>query len=139
MSSNQEEKPAAEMDEAIKQKIIHEMEEAHLKAIDSLSRYKFVMFGYWAAIWVHLNRLGGFGQPNPFHDLVETARNQRDKKPEPKAPNPMDGKIDWLRQYREKTGANLQEALRAWETDRNPPKQDPTDTDKEPEDAIPGK
>jgi hypothetical protein len=32
-----------------------ELNVAEAKAIDALSRYKFQMFGYWAAIWVHLN------------------------------------------------------------------------------------
>ncbi len=36
----------------------NEIQEAADKAIDSLARYKFVMFGYWAGVWVHLNRLG---------------------------------------------------------------------------------
>jgi len=36
-----------------------ELREAEEKAIDALSRYKFQMFGYWASIWVHLNRLSG--------------------------------------------------------------------------------
>ena len=49
------------------------LHEAETKAWDSLSRYKFQMFGYWAAIWVHLNRIGGFKRPNPWHDLVEQA------------------------------------------------------------------
>jgi hypothetical protein len=52
-----------------------ELDEAERKALDSLGRYKFQMFGYWAAIWVHLNRLGGFGLPNPFSTLVMDARD----------------------------------------------------------------
>ena len=32
------------------------------------------MFGYWAAIWVHLNRLGRFNKPNPFRPAVILAR-----------------------------------------------------------------
>lgn len=48
--------------------------EAEQKAWESLARYKFQMFGYWAAIWVHLNRIGKFGKPNPFKQLVLTAR-----------------------------------------------------------------
>ena len=47
-----------------------EMREAEVKAWRSLAGYKFVMFGYWAAIWVHLNRIGGFDKPNPFKPLV---------------------------------------------------------------------
>jgi len=33
------------------------IEEAEKKAIESLSRYKFVMFGYWTGVWVHLNQI----------------------------------------------------------------------------------
>ena len=43
-------------------------------AIDSLARYKFMMFGYWAAIWVHLNQIDDKKEPNPFRDLVKLAR-----------------------------------------------------------------
>lgn len=53
-----------------------EMDEAEAKAWDSLSRYKFQMYGYWAAIWVHLNRIGGFKRPNPWKCLVDTARGR---------------------------------------------------------------
>ena len=56
------------------EKIIAEMDEAERKAFDSLSRYKFQMFGYWAAIWVHLNRLSGLKKPNPFKSIVHQAR-----------------------------------------------------------------
>ncbi|RWK12499.1 hypothetical protein [Mesorhizobium sp.] len=38
--------------------------------------YKFQMFGYWAAIWVHLNRIGEFKRNNPWRDLVKEARKQ---------------------------------------------------------------
>ena len=54
-----------------------ELATAERKAWDSLSRYKFQMFGYWAAIWVHLNRIGGFKLANPFRSLVETAREAK--------------------------------------------------------------
>ena len=50
------------------------LNEAEYKAHDSLSRYKFMMFGYWAAVWVHLNEIGGFGKPNPFREYVALAR-----------------------------------------------------------------
>jgi len=49
-------------------------QEAFENAIDSLSRYKFMMFGYWAAIWVHLNQISGEKEHNPFRDLVGKAR-----------------------------------------------------------------
>lgn len=53
-----------------------ELEEAERKAWESLSRYKFQMFGYWAAIWVHLNRLGHFGRHNPWGELVKMSREK---------------------------------------------------------------
>ena len=56
----------------IKEKII----EAEQKALDSLSRYKFLMFGYWAAIWVHLNRIAGNKEKNPFTDFVKLAKKK---------------------------------------------------------------
>ena len=52
------------------------MNEAERKAFDALRRYKFQMFGYWAAIWVHLNRAGGFKKPSPFRGLVKFARSE---------------------------------------------------------------
>lgn len=50
------------------------LDEAEAKAWASLARYKFMMFGYWAAIWVHLNRVGGFNRPSPFKPLVGLAK-----------------------------------------------------------------
>lgn len=55
--------------------ILHELEIAEAKAWGSLARYKFQMFGYWAAIWVHLNRIGGFKRPNPWAGLVKVAKD----------------------------------------------------------------
>ena len=60
----------------MKNKLILELDAAEYKAWDSLSRYKFQMFGYWAAIWVHLNRIGGFGRSNPWGGLVKMARDE---------------------------------------------------------------
>ncbi len=53
--------------------------EAYESAIDSLARYKFMMFGYWSAIWVHLNNLDEKKEPNPFRELVQTARRIQHK------------------------------------------------------------
>lgn len=50
------------------------LQEAEFKAWDSLSRYKFQMFGYWAGVWVHLNRISGQRLPNPWGELVVDAR-----------------------------------------------------------------
>lgn len=54
--------------------LLKELDEAEHKAIDSLARYKFQMFGYWAAIWVHLNRISGAKRPSPFKSIVNQAR-----------------------------------------------------------------
>lgn len=51
-----------------------DLNEAEARAWDSLARYKFWMFGYWAAIWVHQNRASGQGRPNPFKALITVAR-----------------------------------------------------------------
>ncbi len=53
--------------------------EAEAKAWESLARYKFQMFGYWAAIWVHLNRISGQNRPNPWSGLVTAARNRQNE------------------------------------------------------------
>lgn len=58
----------------MKERIAKEMNEAEEKALDALGRSKFQMFGYWAAIWVHLNCIGEFNRPNPFKQQVLQAR-----------------------------------------------------------------
>jgi len=58
-------------------KVEIEIEEAENKAWTALAGYKFMMFGYWAAIWVHLNRISGQKRrPNPFRKLVYFARQR---------------------------------------------------------------
>ena len=52
--------------------------EAFEKAIDSLARGNFRMFGYWAGIWDYVNRTGGSKDGNPFAELVSLARQMRD-------------------------------------------------------------
>lgn len=56
------------------ERLRNELAHAEQKAWDSLARYKFQMFGYWAAIWVHINRIGGFKADNPWSGLVKHAR-----------------------------------------------------------------
>lgn len=55
--------------------------EAEVKAWDSLARYKFEMFGYWASSWVKFNqalpKLLRAG--NPFKRAVDLARIVRDE------------------------------------------------------------
>ncbi len=53
------------------------MDEAEKKAWNALSRYKFNMFGYWAAVWVHWARIQGGHRPNPFRGVVKFARESR--------------------------------------------------------------
>jgi len=60
--------------------ISNAMADAYLKAFDSLGRYKFLMFGYWAGQWVKLNSLLPHPQPNPFAGLVIFARERPDLK-----------------------------------------------------------
>jgi len=64
----------------VKDKLAQELNEAERKAWDSLARYKFMMFGYWAAMWVHLNKVGGFHRNNPFAALVMSARVAKKEK-----------------------------------------------------------
>lgn len=52
------------------------LQEAETKAWEALTKYKFIMFGYWAAIWVHLNQLNQTKRPNPFINLVKLARGR---------------------------------------------------------------
>lgn len=47
---------------------------AEKKAWLSLSKYKFMMFGYWAAIWVHYNKECTLKNNNPFSHLVKFAK-----------------------------------------------------------------
>lgn len=54
------------------------IKEAEHKALDNLARYKFMNFGYWASIWVHLNKIAGSKHHNPFSDLVKLAMKMRD-------------------------------------------------------------
>jgi hypothetical protein len=73
----------------IEAKMEAELTEAEQKAWAALAGYKFQMFGYWAAVWVHVNRLGGFKKPNPFKDAVHMARGKEARpaaKPEEKKP-----------------------------------------------------
>lgn len=54
---------------------------AELKAWDSLARYKFEMFGYWASSWVKFNQVlpRRLRLSNPFKRAVVLAREIRDR------------------------------------------------------------
>jgi hypothetical protein len=58
------------------EELIKDLEEAEKKAWESLAKYKFMMFGYWAAIWVHLNRIGKLNKPNPWKGLVKLSKEK---------------------------------------------------------------
>ena len=60
-----------------------EMDNAEAQAWNALARSNFYIFGYWAASWVRLNRLGGFGLPNPFNQTVQIARRTTGRLPQP--------------------------------------------------------
>ena len=59
-----------------KEQLEKALDEAEEKAHKNLARYKFMNFGYWAAIWTHLNRVGNFHRSNPFSGYVELARKK---------------------------------------------------------------
>lgn len=55
-------------------KIREMMAESRRAAMDALCRYKFERFGYHAARWVSLNKALPKPEPNPFRDIVKSAR-----------------------------------------------------------------
>jgi hypothetical protein len=59
---------------SLETEIERKKERARVKAITNLGRYKFMNFGYWAAVWIHLNQLSGKKTPSPFKDFVDLAR-----------------------------------------------------------------
>ena len=61
---------------ATRRRLEQDLEEAERKAHKNLALYKFMNFGYWAAIWTHLNRVGNFHRRNPFSDYVKLARKK---------------------------------------------------------------
>ena len=69
------------------ERLAQHKEEALRKALDNLARYKFNNFGYWAAIWVHLNQIDG-KEPNPFRPLVDLARTMSPMTQNPVASDP---------------------------------------------------
>ncbi len=62
----------------MEEKIKSKMAEAEVKANKSLAGYKFLMFGYWAAQWVNLNKLLPKSEPNPFGAYVREAKAWKD-------------------------------------------------------------
>jgi len=62
--------------------LLDKLNESQAKALDSLARYKFEMFGYWSSTWVKYNQLAyEMGiiekkRPNPFKDFVNLAKQK---------------------------------------------------------------
>lgn len=56
--------------------LLRDLNHAEEKAWQSLAKYKFMMFGYWAAVWVHLNRISGAKRANPWKALVKHSRDR---------------------------------------------------------------
>lgn len=63
--------------EATRRRLEQDLDEAEEKAHKNLALYKFMNFGYWAAIWTHLNRVGNFKRPNPFSIYAKLAKKQQ--------------------------------------------------------------
>ena len=60
----------------VREQLLAELDQAERDAWKNLGRYKFWMFGYFAARWVYLNRLTGAKRPNPFKPIVLLARQR---------------------------------------------------------------
>ena len=63
---------------ASQDRLTRERDAAERHAWDALARYKFVMFGYWCGIRVHLNR----PLRNPEAQPLEGPRDRRPAAPE---------------------------------------------------------
>jgi len=59
------------------EKIQFQKDEVFVKAINALAGYKFLMFGYWAAEWVKLNKWSTNKEHNPFKTIVRWAKDNR--------------------------------------------------------------
>ena len=73
--SDTKNRPAAgDTGPAFQERLEAELAEAERRAWEALGRYKFVLFGYWCGVWVHLARLETKPRPNPWRGIVKTAR-----------------------------------------------------------------
>ena len=60
--------------ETTSERVADEITDAEEQAWTALTGYKFVLFGYWAGVWIHLNRIDGNRRANPWRELVRQAR-----------------------------------------------------------------
>lgn len=86
------------MNSAAETAMLAAMAEFEQKAWDALARYKFWMFGYHAAAWVNMNRVGGFRRANPWRGLVKAVRDGQFSNPslkeDPRCPRPASPTTD---------------------------------------------
>jgi DNA-binding CsgD family transcriptional regulator len=52
------------------------LEQVERNAWKALAGYKFIMFGYWAAIWVYHNKISPRRHSNPFKEIVDLAKEK---------------------------------------------------------------
>lgn len=64
---------------AVESKIFDELSAKETAAWESLSKYKFIIFSYPAAVWVTLDRIHRCHQRNPFLDVVQLAKLKVEK------------------------------------------------------------
>ena len=69
---------AEEQGTEVKVNVVRARNAAVANALDALARYKFWMFGYWAARFVAMNQTlpDAMQDPNPFKFLVHAARER---------------------------------------------------------------
>ena len=54
-------------------------DEAKKKAYDFLSGGRFYMFGYWASVWMQMNKLSRIRKVNPFLGLIDLAKKIKEQ------------------------------------------------------------
>lgn len=76
MTRTTDDRPLAPQHHDATEEMNRHLDEAEENAWDALARYKPMMFGYWCAIWIHLNRISGQKRPNPWRELVRLAKRR---------------------------------------------------------------
>ncbi len=55
-----------------------QINEAEDKAWKALAQGQLICFGYWASLWVYLNKMSQLNRRNPFGPLVELAQQMQE-------------------------------------------------------------
>ena len=71
--------PVDKIEEAL-ERINNTLNEAEARAFESLAKYKFQMFGYWASAHQHLARTVSRNHNTPFAELIDMAKTKGDHK-----------------------------------------------------------